>query len=93
MQCKTLYAWYERSASTVSTVCSEGHVFRQDVSISHPNGWFTGRVVQCTDIVEKWKCNEEKDGKDIIQIYDAWLNRMALHISHILWVAKRHETA
>ena len=36
---------------------------------------------------------EEKDVQDIIQIYDAWLNRMALHISHILWLAKRHETA
>ena len=37
--------------------------------------------------------NEEKDGLDIIQIYDAWLNRMALHIAHTLWLAKRHETA
>ena len=32
---------------------------------------------------------KKKEWQDIIQIYDAWLNRMALHISHILWLAKK----
>jgi hypothetical protein len=36
---------------------------------------------------------KKKDWQDIFQIYDAWLNRMALHISQILWLAKRDEIA
>ena len=42
-----------------------------------------GRAVEYTNIVDK--CNEKyKKGRhDIIHIYDAWLNSMALHNSHI----------